>query len=51
MNVGKWCEFPPKRQEIVSLDVHTCEHLVKCYLVMKASFTCSSPDNITCCLV
>lgn len=50
MNKGKCCEFPPKRQEIVSLGVHTHEHLVKRYLVMKASFTCSRPDDITCCL-
>jgi len=51
MNKGKWHEFPSNRQEIVRLSVSTHEHLVKCNLVMKASFTWSSPDNITHCLV
>lgn len=45
MNKGKWQEFPPNRQKIVSLGVCTWEHLVKCDLVMKAAFTWSSPDN------
>lgn len=51
MNKGKWHEFPPNRQEIVIAGVCTCEHLVKCNLVMKASSTWSSPNNMTQCLV
>lgn len=41
----------PNRQEIESLGVCTCEHLVKSDLVMKVSFMWSSVNSITYCLV